>query len=221
MVCRTQTPGRGMRRLAAGGLLALVLAGGVSCGRLNSETGKSPSYLYIEQLTAASGAKPDDFANVLQSDVLTNIKVQVGSEQVLTPTIYEDMGRAVLRMGLKDPGSANAPTTPTGLNAITVTRYRIVYRRADGRNTQGVDVPYAFDGAATGTFDSNGGTLSFSVVRAQAKLEAPLKALQNGGGDILIATIAEITFYGRDQNGNDVSVTGMMSINFGDWGDPT
>ena len=57
-------------------------------------------------------------------------------------------------------------------------------------------------------------------MRAQAKLEAPLKALRTGGGDILISTIAEITFYGRDQNGNDVSVTGMMSINFADWGDP-
>jgi hypothetical protein len=208
------------RRVALGGLLVLVLAGGISCGRLNSESGKSPSYLYIEQLAASSGAKPDNFSNVLQSDVITNIKVLVGTEQVFTPTIYEDMGRVVLRMALKDVGSANAPTTPTYVNAITVTRYRVVFQRSDGRNTQGVDVPYAFDGAATGTFDSNGGTLTFALVRAQAKIEAPLKALRNGGGDILISTIAEITFYGHDQNGNDVSVTGTMSINFADWGDP-
>jgi hypothetical protein len=84
-----------------------------------------------------------------------------------------------------------------------------------------VDVPYGFDGAATGTFDANGATLSFVIVRAQAKLEAPLKALRGGGGDIVISTIAEITFYGRDQNGNDTSVTGMMSVNFADWGDPS
>ena len=220
MVVQRQTPGWKVRKLATGALLALALAGGVSCGGLNRDTGKSPSYLYIEQLTAASGAKPDAFANVLESDVITNVRVQFAGQEVLSPTIFEDMGRAVLRMALKDPGVTSAPTLPTYVNSITVTRYRVVFKRADGRNTQGVDVPYAFDGAATGTFDSNGGTLAFAVVRAQAKLEAPLKALRNGGGDILISTIAEITFYGKDQNGNDTSVTGMMSINFGDWGDP-
>lgn len=220
MVGRSQTSGWDVRRLAVWGLLVLALAGSASCGRINNDMGKAPSYLFIEQLTAASGAKPDIFSNVLQSDVITNVKVQIGTEQVLSPTIYEDMGRAVLRMSLKDAGSANQPTNPTVINWITVTRYRVVFKRSDGRNTPGVDVPYAFDGAATGTFDTTGGTLLFALVRAQAKLEAPLKALRAGGGDIAISTIAEITFYGRDQNGNDVNVTGMMSVNFADWGDP-
>jgi hypothetical protein len=58
------------------------------------------------------------------------------------------------------------------------------------------------------------------LVRAQAKLEAPLKALRNGGSAIVISTIADITFYGQDQNGNQVSVTGSISVNFADWGDP-
>jgi hypothetical protein len=58
------------------------------------------------------------------------------------------------------------------------------------------------------------------LVRAQAKLEAPLKALAGGGGSIIISTIAQVTFYGRDQAGNDVSVTGQISVNFADWGDP-
>ena len=35
-----------------------------------------------------------------------------------------------------------------------------------------------------------------------------------------ISTIAEVTFYGRDQAGNEVSATGMLSVNFGDFGDP-
>ncbi len=220
MTGRTEKRNRVAGTVAVAGLVLLAAAGSTSCGNANSSSGKSPSYLYLETLSASSGARPDDFGNVLQSDVVTNVKVQVGSDQVLQPTIYEDMGRAVLRMGLKDVGSPNAPTTPTNINAITVTRYRVVFRRSDGRNTQGVDVPYAFDGGASGTFDANGGTLSFALVRAQAKMEAPLKALRGGGGDIVISTIAEITFYGRDQNGNDVQVTGMMSVNFADWGDP-
>jgi hypothetical protein len=33
--------------------------------------------------------------------------------------------------------------------------------------------------------------------------------------------MAEITFYGQDQNGNSVSVTGSISVNFADWGDPS
>ena len=58
-------------------------------------------------------------------------------------------------------------------------------------------MPYGFDGAATGTFGSDGGVLTFALVRAQAKLEAPLKALRGGGGAIVISTIAEVTFYGH------------------------
>lgn len=217
---RIRTLGSAPRRGLALVVLAAALVASASCGHANTTSGRSPSFLYIESLVASSGARPDEFANVLQSDVITNIKVQVGSEQVLTPTVFEDMGRAVLRMSLKDPGAPNAPTTPTLVNSITVTRYRVIFKRSDGRNTPGVDVPYPFDGGATGTFDSNGGTLTFTIVRAQAKIESPLKALRYGGGDILISTVAEITFYGRDQNGNDVTATGMMSVNFGDWGDP-
>jgi len=37
----------------------------------------------------------------------------------------------------------------------------------------------------------------------------------------VISTIAQITLYGRDQAGNDVSVTGTMSVNFADWADPS
>ena len=208
---------RGLTVLVA---VTLALGGGISCGGAN-ENGRSPSYLYIEALTAASGAKPDTYANVLESDVITNVKVQVGGQETYQPTVYEDSGRVTLRMSLKDVGAPNVPTTPTSTNAITVTRYHVEFRRTDGRSQQGVDVPYAFDGGATGTFDANGGTLTFALVRAQAKLEEPLKALRGGGGAILLSTIAEVTFYGHDQNGNSVSVTGQISVNFADWGDPT
>jgi hypothetical protein len=184
--------------------VALALAGAVSCGQQNT-TGRSPSYLVIDSLKGASGAKPDTFASVVESDVLTNA------------TIFEDMGQVSLRMALKDIGL----TSPTTANSITVTRYHVEFKRTDGRNTPGVDVPYGFDGAATGTFDTSGGVLTFVLVRVQAKLEAPLKALRNGGSAIVISTIADITFYGADQNGNQVSVAGSISVNFADWGDPT
>ncbi len=201
------------------GIVWLALAGGASCGYLNTSS-RSPSYLIIESLTAASGAKPDSFSNVLESDVITNVRVQVRGQETLQPTIFADTARVVLKMALKDVGGPNAPTSPTSANAITVTRYHVEFRRSDGRNTPGVDVPYAFDGAATGTFDSNGAALVFVLVRAQAKLDPPLKSLTGNGGAIMISTVAEITFYGQDQNGNTVSVTGLISVNFADWGDP-
>ena len=116
---------------------------------------------------------------------------------------------------------SEVPNQPSSLNAITVTRYRVTFKRADGRNNPGVDVPYAFDGAATATV---GGTttvsLGFDLVRHQMKEEPPLRNLVNSGGANLISAIADITFYGRDQAGNDVEVTGSMTVNFGDFGDP-
>ena len=201
------------------GVVALALASAVSCGQQNT-TGRSPSYLVVDSLQGASGAKPTVFGGAVESDVVTNIKVQIDGKEVFQPTIYEDMGQVTLRMALKDMGTVTSLAGPTTANLITVTRYHVEFKRTDGRNTPGVDVPYGFDGAATGTFDTTAKALTFVLVRAQAKLEAPLKALRNGGSAIVISTIADITFYGADQNGNQVSVAGSISVNFADWGDP-
>lgn len=216
MHARPWNSGRGRVGAVA---LALAIGASASCGQLNSE-GRSPSYLIIDSLTAASGVTPTSFGNALESDVVTNVKTTTGGQEGYVPTVYEDVGKADLRMALKDTGGSGSPTTPTSTNAVTVTRYHVDFKRTDGRNTQGVDVPYSFDGGATGTFDAAGGSVSFVLVRGQAKLEAPLKALRNGGGSIIISTIAEVTFYGTDQNGNAVSVKGTITVNFADWGDP-
>ncbi len=201
-------------RMVAGLVLCAVACG--SCGDASRQD-RAPVYLVIDSLTAASGADPNKFANVLASDVITIVKVN----SVLVPTVFEDPGRVALRLQLKDIGNAIGAAEPSGLNDVTITSYRVVFSRADGRNTPGVDVPYGFDGAITGTISSGSASeLGFTLVRAQAKEEAPLKALQAGGGALLISTIATVTFYGRDLAGNDVSVTGQISVNFADWGDP-
>jgi hypothetical protein len=94
------------------------------------------------------------------------------------------------------------------------------YVRSDGKNTPGVHVPHPFDGAMTVTVNPAGVTGTFVWVRVQSKLEAPLLGLRGLGGAIAISTLAEITFYGYDQAGREVSVTGNMSVNFADWADP-
>jgi hypothetical protein len=97
----------------------------------------------------------------------------------------------------------------------------VSYRRSDGRNTQGVDIPFDFDGAVTFTVrPGEEARVPFSLVRAQAKLESPLMALRYGGNGLLISTIADVTFFGHDQTGRETSVTGKISVNFADWADP-
>jgi hypothetical protein len=43
--------------------------------------------------------------------------------------------------------------------------------------------------------------------------------LRGGNGALVISTIADVTFFGKDQTGRDVTVTGSISVNFADWAD--
>jgi hypothetical protein len=195
-----------LRTAVLAGLCAAALS---SCAGGAQTTGRSPAYLVIDQLLAASGTSTT-FGNTLESDVQTK-----GS-------VYEDQGQVQMHLDLKDIGTATSPTTPTSNNQVTITSYHVAYARTDGQNAQGVDVPYAFDGAATATVPASGDvTFTFVLVRAQAKLEAPLVGLVGSGGQKIISTIATVTFYGQDQAGNQVSVSGTISVNFADWADPS
>jgi hypothetical protein len=207
-------------RLAAAFALTTVLLGAASCGDLIRQ-GKAPTYLVIDSLTGASGANSGIFSGTLQSDVVTLVTPPGGTAtDPKIRTFYEDLGHVKLRILLKDVGAPGAETTPSNVNAITVNRYHVSYRRADGRNVQGVDVPYEFDGAITATVFTSPVEISFTLVRLQAKLERPLLPLAGLGSSIAIGTIADVTFYGRDQAGNAVSQVGSITINFADWADP-
>lgn len=183
--------------------------------------GESSAYPVLDQLSAASGVKATEFSGSLASDVLTFVKKNINNQQVCVPSVYQDPGRAIMHLQLKDPGSAEIPTVPSQANTITFTRYHVKYIRADGRNQPGVDVPYEFDGGLTTSLvGGNVSIAQLTVVRAQAKEEAPLKALIGSGGAVWIATIAEVTFYGTDQAGRPVSVKGNIDVTFSDWADP-
>jgi hypothetical protein len=193
-----------LRFIGCVGAVALTMAV-ASCGSVTRD-GTGTSFLVIRSLEAASGAEPDDFSNTLHSDVFTN------------GGVINDIGQVTFDLGLKDPGPTGSPNAPTQNQFITVESYRVRYIRADGRNTPGVDVPYGFDGAVTITVDQDGGSAGFTLVKHTAKREAPLFTLANDF--VKISTIAEITFYGRDLAGHDVSVVGRISIDFGNFADP-
>ena len=210
--------------LVAYGIRLLTFAAAVtvssSCGDL-SRGGRSPSFLIIDTLTAASGASPGTFVSPLNSDVRTLVAATVNGQAVRVPTIFNDLGRATIRLALKNPGTVNTPTAPSAINSVTITRYHVEFRRADGRNEPGRDVPFGFDGGVTVNVGVSPAVVSFDIVRHTNKEEPPLRNLINAGGQLQINTIAEVTFYGKDQAGNDVSVTGLISVNFADFGDPS
>jgi hypothetical protein len=209
-----------IQRLSGVAMLGLVGLTFTSCGEV-ARTGRSPAFLIIDSIEGSSGAEPGTFSSVLLSDVETVIESTVNGQTVRNPTIFNDLGRVAFRMGLKNPGSAGSPVTPTTLNEITLTRYRVTFQRADGRNTPGTEVPYGFDGAFTLTVPAGGSaSTTFDIVRHQNKSEPPLSNMARRGGAQLVSTIAEITFFGRDQAGNEVSATGHLQVNFGDFADP-
>src|SRR5437868_3301086 len=110
-----------------------------SCGDV-VRSGRAPSYLIIDSLAGIRGAATLGTAgNPLSSDVITNVTSPAPcTTSAPCPTIFSDLGEATMHIALKDPGTAAAPNKPTDVNTITITRYRVEYTRADGRNTPGV-----------------------------------------------------------------------------------
>jgi hypothetical protein len=127
-------------------------------------------------------------------------------------------------------------TTSTPLEDVLLERYEVRYFRSDGRNTEGVDVPFRFTGPLNGILHAPTGvaepTLGFSivVVRHQSKFEPPLKNLlgifnnnanlvpQFAGAGI-ITCIAEITIHGRNLRGQGLSAQARLEVVFADFAD--
>lgn len=209
------------RRVRAGLCLVVLVGWGSASGcEATGRDGKASSFLMVNSVSAASGARPATFGGSLPSDVQTYVKVDVNGQEVRVPTVFEDLAQVTLSLSMKNPGSAAEPTSPSPINFVTVRAYRVTFSRSDGRNTPGVDVPYPFDGALTVTVGDTPVTTTLVLVRVQAKQEAPLRALIGGGGAIAISTMADIVLFGTDQAGREVSVTARISVNFADWGDP-
>ena len=204
--------------------VATLAAAAASCGDV-ARTGSAPVYLTIDSLQASRGSATGTtgtFSGTLASDVQTLVTTgSNGSRTCSTSdpcsTVVNDIGQVIMRIVPKDIGSPLVQATPTSNNEVTITRYHITYVRADGRNTPGVDVPYGFDGGSTGTVPATGTlTLSFELVRHAAKEEPPLVQLVQNGG--IITTIAQITFFGTDRVGNQISATGTIQVEFANFG---
>jgi hypothetical protein len=148
----------------------------------------------------------------LQSDVLKGTGVS------------SDSATLSIAVRFKNPNIATVPQIPS---AVIIDRYEIRYRRSDGRGVEGQDVPFTISGAVTAGFDvKTSGTdpLVIEVVRAQAKLEPPLRNLRGTtttqfGGALVVSMFADITLYGHTISGQTVTGTGSLQIDFADWAD--
>jgi hypothetical protein len=201
-----------MRTFIRGFCLAALTAATASCGDV-ARQGSSPVYLVIDILQGQRGGSTlGPPSNPLISAVVTNV---TPCAQTSCPTVFADAGQVTLRAPLKDIG-ATAALAPTSNNEVTINRYRVDYSRADNNNTPGIDVPYGFDSAITGTI-TPGATLQlgFELVRIVAKEESPLIQLRTSNN--VMSVIATITFFGVDRVGNNIQVQGQMQIEFGNF----
>jgi hypothetical protein len=130
------------------------------------------------------------------------------------------------------PKNQNPSQVITALNDVLLERYEVRYTRSDGRNQEGVDVPFRITGGLAGVVRVGSETLTtITAVRHQAKLEPPLRNLHgifvtipdnpsgtfSFPGAVILTTIAEITVHGRTTTGKAVRARALIEVTFADF----
>ncbi len=197
---------RHLRRVWLTSLLLGIALAGTGCNDAANSNATS-SLLTLISLTAL-GPNGEE-GTVLASDVITIVND--------VPAIVEDIGTATVRNRPIDPDQGSA----TSWQDVVLNRYRITYTRADGRNQQGLDVPYAFEAAMTLDIKINSEVeFGFILVRAISKTEPPLVQMAQGPiGEGTILTTATVEFWGNDLGGHPVYLKGQIAVHFANWAD--
>lgn len=177
-----------------------------SCNPLENDS-RSDSVLLILRITGTD--IEDNEVDFLQSDVVS-IDANTGAEVVAA-----DAATATFVAQPMDP----EPLLGTShYNDVVVERYVVTYSRTDGKNNEGIDIPYSFEGSMSARVQIDTQTdVSFVIVRAVSKLEPPLVNLAKGRGEGELKITAKIDFYGTDTMGNTVKATGYLNIFFADY----
>ena len=180
-------------------LCTVVVLGALAMGGCTPDWAKNGSSQVVLLMTAINDGAP------LDSDVV-----------ISNGGICPDIVALRLENHFKNPGVVN-----TGFrHDITVERYEVHYFRSDGRNVEGLDVPYSITGnLAQEVIEESAATLNLEVVRRQAKLEPPLRNLVTGGAVVLTA-FADITLHARTTTGEVTNpVSARLQIDFANFGD--
>jgi hypothetical protein len=177
-----------------------------SCNPVEDDS-RSTSILLVVRVTGLDIEENE--VDFLQSDVA------VVNPDTGTTTVAADAAVVTFTAQTLDP----APWLGTSVyNDITVTSYAVTYSRSDGKNQEGVDIPYSFEGSLTAHVQIDQTTdVNFVIVRAVSKLEPPLLNLASGRGEGELKTTARIDFWGHDTLGNTVKATGYLTIFFANY----
>jgi hypothetical protein len=182
-------------------IVALAMA---ACNALENQS-TSATRLQIVSLTGNDLKGTAGSARVY-SDVLTN-----GS-------IFDDPGVADIKALPLDPLLATTAITP--YFDVLIDQMDVEFKRPDGRNMEGVDVPYRFTQPMSMLVPINTDMkIPFVLIRHMAKEQAPLLALRANNSQVL-QLVAFITIHGKDLGGHRVApVIGPISVwcsNFAD-----
>jgi hypothetical protein len=168
------------------------------------------------------GCTPDwaqrgDSVMVLLMTAINNGSPMDSDVQISSGAVCPDFATLRVENHFKNPN-----LEATGFRGdITIERYEVRYFRSDGRNQEGVDVPYRITGNVAQEIIAPGAaTLTIEVVRRQAKLEPPLANLRGGGGPLIVTMFAEVTLHARTTTLQATnSVSARMQIDFADFAD--
>jgi hypothetical protein len=197
---------------------ALLAAGAVSLSACTPEWARQNASPYVLEIAGINGGA------TVNSDVglpVTNDDVSV------TVNIFRKNNNPSLGV--------------SAVGHVSLESYQVRFLRSDGRNQEGVDVPFRITGALGNVrlhTPSAGGeteaTVSLTLVRHQAKLDPPLRNFQidptsplnssgqgtagaNFPGSVVLTTVAEITIYARTIEGDALQATGRVNVTFADF----
>ena len=201
-------------RCGAGVLVLITAAASTGCTPDWATSNETPYILEIARITGADG---DPFL----SDV--------------SFPIFNDEAEVTVNLFRKNN---NPAMSVSPVEHVYLTRYEVRYFRTDGRDVEGVDVPYRTTGPLGNLrFHTPGpggegeveNVINITLVRHQAKLEPPLANLRGGTltdsnlfqlpNAAVLTLIAEVTIFGETVQGKGLKATGNVQVTFADFPD--
>ncbi len=185
------------------GLIIVVLA--MTACNSCTDAGTSASMLQVVSLTG-NDLEGEAGSTTVFSDVITE-----GS-------IINDNGVAAIQALPLDPMTDADQLTP--YMDVTVDQIDVEFRRTDGRNVEGVDVPYRFTQPMNMVVPiADTVEIPFVLIRHMAKEQSPLLRLRDNLE--VLHLVAVVTIHGKDLGGHRVTpVTGYVSVWCANFADP-
>lgn len=197
-------------------VLLFVMLLSYACTKVEDNT-RSASLLTVDQVVGQPGSQGEVSGNPLLSDTCDNPNTAPQDPEFCS--VFNDNADVTFRNQFLQVGTGIG-LSPTFLNDIIVTQYRVDYFRPNNRNTPGIDVPFGIDGTMNTRIRVGGTTTdTMLVVRHTAKREPPLAELDNGPSEVVLTCNAQMKFFGADISGHTVSATGFLEIHFANYGE--